>query len=460
MIHKPSTQLYVNLRENGEVAFSLKELPFLVQENLKRFSEIFGRLVSVTRDISGQNLSFKAGSKVGMITAMGVRAQVRPKVSVAEFSTLIRYAMNGQISSEGMRSYADLAWDIGFENVLCALLCEELRTIIRNGISRRYREHSDSLEVIRGRVLWEKNFPWLGGKFKEIFCRYHQLTYNNIDNQIVLSGLKKAFFLAGVPEVKRQVGEFLNIFNSLALEQPIMLGDFQKAKKGYDRLNEHYRVAHSLTKMLLYNLRPEDVFKEGQEEVFAVVLDMAEIFERFVERFISDLLMPRGLSLFAQHKDSGALKDGDGYPYARIQPDIEVWLGNKAIGIIDAKYKDYWKTAEDGFNPDRKISNEDLYQLFFYQQRMQRKYGLPSLPLALIAAPLPAEDEREEKPIVHVRFRRIRFHVGGESEGDVRLALIPITHFLRLLNRGIAPREAVLLLEQDLDPDLMNWSRL
>jgi 5-methylcytosine-specific restriction endonuclease McrBC regulatory subunit McrC len=309
-------------------------------------------------------------------------------------------------------------------------------------------------------VLWEKNFPWLGGKSKEIFCRYHQLTYNNIDNQIVLSGLKKAFFLAGVPEVKRQVGEFLNIVNSFALEKPIMLADFQKAQKGYDRLNEHYRVAHALTKMLLYNLRPEDLFKEGQEEVFGVVLDMAEIFERFVERFISDLLMPRGFSLLAQHKDSGALIDDNGYRYAGVQPDIEVWLGNKAIGIIDAKYKDYWATAEDGFNPDRKISNEDLYQLFFYQQRMQRKYGLPSLPLALIAAPLPAEDEREKKLIVHERFRRIRFHVGVESEGDVRLVLIPIAHFLRLLNGGISPREAAILVEQDLDSPPINWSGL
>jgi len=458
MINKPPTKLFVDLKENGEVTFSLEELSFLAPGKLRIFSEIFGRLVSVTRDLSGQNLSFKAGSKVGMINAMGVRVQVRPKVSIGEFSTLIRYAMNGQITSEGMRSYMDLSWDMGFESVLCGLLCEEMRTIVRNGISRRYKEHLDSLEVIRGRVLWEKNFPWLGGKSKEIFCRYHQLTYNNIDNQIVLSGLKKAFFLVGLPEVKRQVGEFLSIFNSFVLEKPIMLGDFQKAQKGYDRLNEHYRVAHALTKMLLYNLRPEEFFKEGQEEVFGVVLDMAEIFERFVERFISDLLMPRGFSLIVQHKDSGALIDDNGYRYAGVRPDIEVWLGNRAIGIIDAKYKDYWAAAEDGVSPDRKISNEDLYQLFFYQQRMQRKYGLPSLPLALIAAPLPAEDEREKKLVVHDRFRTIRFHAGIESEGDVRLVLIPITHFLRLLNGGIGPREAALLLEQDLDSRPINWS--
>ena len=89
---------------------------------------------------------------------------------------------------------------------------------------------------------------------------------------------------------------------------------------------------------------------------------------------------------------------------------------------------------------------------------MQRKYGLPSLPLALIAAPLPAEDEREKKLVVHDRFRTIRFHAGIESEGDVRLVLIPITHFLRLLNGGIGPREAALLLEQDLDSRPINWS--
>jgi hypothetical protein len=449
MINRSPTKLFVNLMENEGKTLSLKELSFLSPDNLKKFSEIVSRLISITRDLSGQNISFKAGSKVGMINALGVRVQVYPKVSVTEFCTLIRYAINGRINSEGVRAYENLSWDIGFENVLCTLLCEEMGIIVRNGISRRYKEQLDSLQVIRGRVLWEKNFPWLGGRSKEIFCRYHQLTYNNIDNQIVLSGLKKAFFLSDAPEVKRHVGEFLNIFNSFASDKSIMPTDFKKAEKAYDRLNEHYRVAHVLTKMLIFNLRPDDLFKEGPEEVFGLVLDMAEIFERFIEKFMSDLLIPRGFSLIAQHKDGGALIDANGYHYSSVRPDLEVWQGNRAIGVIDAKYKDYWAAAVDGFSPERKISNEDLYQLFFYQQRMQCKYKLPSLPLALIAAPLPAGDERKEKLVVQERFRRIRYHVGVESEGDVRLFLIPITQFLRFLNKGLAPREAALLLEPD-----------
>ncbi|NWF54260.1 MAG: hypothetical protein HXY45_05645 [Syntrophaceae bacterium] len=457
MIRKSHTPFIVNLKENGEKRVSFEKLSSLVPEPLERFNELFSRLVYITRDLSGQNLIFKAGSKVGVITGLGLRVQVCPKVSVGEFSTLIRYALDGQITSEGMRSYADLAWDIGFENALCILVCEELRTILKNGISRRYQERSDPLEVIRGRVLWERNFPWLAGMSKEVICRYHQMTYNNLDNQIVLSGLKKAFFLAGLPELKRNVGEFLNIFNSFTFEKSLGQADFQKAENGYSRLNEHYRVMHSLTKMLLFNLRPEDFFEEGRQQIFGIVLDMAEVFERFVERLMSDLLCPKGLSLIAQPKDSRALIDDDGYRYASVQPDIEVWHGNRAIGIIDAKYKDYWAKGEDGFKPERKISNEDLFQLFFYQQRMQRKYGLPSLPFALIAAPLPAEEEREGKMVVPARFLRVRFHAGLGNEGDVRLLLIPITRFLRILNEGIPPREAAIVLDKEFDLASINY---
>lgn len=459
MINKPAKAFILDLTENEGKSISLKELPYTVHENLGILDNIFSRLVSINRDPSGQNLFFKAGSNVGVIHALGLRVQVRPKLSVGEFLTLIRYALNGQITSEGIRSYANLGWNIGFENALCTLLCEEIRIILRNGISRRYQERLDSLEVIRGRIPWEKNFPLLSRKSKEIVCQYNQLTYNNIDNQITVSGLKRAFFLASVPIVKRQIGRFLNIFRAVTSERPITLSDFQKAKKGYSRLNDHYHVAHSLTRMLLYNIRPEDFFKPGTEEVFGVVLDMAEIFELFVERFMGDLLRPKGFSLASQPRDSRALIDGDGYRYANVQPDIEVWRGDKAIGIIDAKYKEYWATAENGFNPARKISNEDLYQVFFYQQRMQRRYGLPSLPAALIASPLPAEDERVEKLVIPERFWRVRFHAGVGNDGDVRLALIPVTRFLRLLNRGMASNKAVSCLQEGLDSSLINWPR-
>jgi 5-methylcytosine-specific restriction endonuclease McrBC regulatory subunit McrC len=281
------------------------------------------------------------------------------------------------------------------------------------------------------------------------------LTYDNLDNRLILQGLRKAINLAGDFSVRQRIEGQLNIFRFIASEALVADSDFEMAERGYNRLNEHYRVAHALCRMLLFGLRPQELFKVGKEEVFGVVMDMANIFESFVERFLLDLLGREGYKLYPQARDSRAILDAEGYRYASVQPDIEIWRGNRLIGMVDAKYKPYWAMRPDGFSPDRKISNEDLYQLFFYQQRMQRKYGLTAPPAAVIAAPLPEEDERGERLCVPNRFQRFRWQAGLEKEGDIRLILIPMTRFLRLLSERFVPVDAIHVLGLNHIPELL-----
>ena len=92
--------------------------------------------------------------------------------------------------------------------------------------------------------------------------------------------------------------------------------------------------------------------------------------------------------------------------------------------------------------PVRKVLNEDLYQLFFYQQRLQRKYNLSDPPPAFIACPLPEDDERAGSQVLKERFQRIVWQAGSERSGDVKLLFIPLTKFLRCLMDGRSEQEA------------------
>ena len=439
----------VDLVENQELPVHREELPFLGDEGLGKIVDAFNCLVTIQQDWSGDYLIIRADSRVGVVETSDLRLQVRPKVSVGEFCTLIRYALNGAVQSSGLRAHTELTWNTGFENVLCSVLCEEMESILSIGFSRRYEERREALEVLRGRVLWERNFPWRGARAKQIICRYHRLTYDNLDNRLVLVGLRCAFFLANHLEIKRRVGEFISIFRDVASETTATLNDFQRVERGYNRLNEHYRVGHGLSRMLLLGFRPDALYESGKEEVGGIVLDMSQLFERFVERLMNDLLVPKGFTVLPQAKDKGALLDGEGHKYSEIRPDIEVWMDRKAVGVIDAKYKSYWATGEDCSKPNKKIANEDLYQLFFYQQRLQRRHELRTLPAAVIAAPLPDDDERQGLACVPSRYRRIRWQAGVEREGDVHLLLVPITRFLRLINQRVKPQDAVCQLGLD-----------
>ncbi|MGE0454011.1 MAG: hypothetical protein AB7O37_18180 [Vicinamibacteria bacterium] len=142
----------------------------------------------------------------------------------------------------------------------------------------------------------------------------------------------------------------------------------------------------------------------------------------------------RGLTARSQQADGGALLDRDGHVYASVRPDLVVYEGGLPVAVVDAKYKDYWP-ARDDHSPVRRIGNDDLYQLFFYSQRLQLRYGLAVAPPAFIVAPLPAEDERRAR-VIGDRFTAVRWEAGSQAGCEVALVLLPMTDILRDLAGG------------------------
>ncbi|MBM4300236.1 MAG: hypothetical protein FJ121_01715 [Deltaproteobacteria bacterium] len=433
----------IDLAEYGEITIPAADLSFLSEQKFQTVCETLSSLVNISFGWGGGHLSIKAGSNVGVIQTHGLRVQVRPALSVKEMVVLIRYALSGKVPLQHLRSFADVDWGTGFEDVLCMMLCEESREILRIGLSCRYEERREPLTFLRGRPLWEKNFPWRGGKTRELTCRYHRLTYDNIDNRLLLVGLRSAGHLATSEAVKRKVFQFVKTIGDLASETTPEPGQFDQAEQRYNRLTEHYRAAHGLCRMLIYSLRPESLYESGKHQIFGIVLDMAWLFEKFIEQLMAETLKPAGFNIESQAPDRKALLDAEGYPYVSVRPDLIISQSRTVCGVIDAKYKRYWPTATNSFAPMRKIANEDIYQLFFYQQRLQRKFNLPTPPVAVIAAPLPEEDERGDQAVIAERFKRVVWQAGAEKAGDVRLILIPMTKFLRLIIQREKPGDIV-----------------
>ena len=432
----------VDLTEGDERYITKGELSFIGEDKIEPTLASFEELVRVTPDWSGQGYHFRAESKVGVIATHGLRVQVRPKLAAGEFCAMLRYALSGRISATRLRASSDYSWAYGFENALGMLLCDEVTEINRVGLSRRYEERIEPLDLLRGRVLWEKNFPWRGAKSRQIVCRYNRLTYDNLDNRILLGGLRRATALIDHREVKAGLMQHCRLFSDLALEMDLDISQLDSAGQRYNRLNEHYRVAHALAKMFLFSLRPKSFFQRGSNVIPGVVLDMAWLFEKFVERYVRDIFDRVDVTVRSQSSDYLAMLDAEGHSYASVRPDLEVWSSGKLVGIIDAKYKAYWQGKEQGQKPERKISNEDLYQMFFYQLRMQKRHNLTRPPLAVLAAPMPADDERGNAPLVAERFKKIAFQAAAERAGEVRLLLVPMTGLLRRLSEGIHPSDS------------------
>ena len=205
-------QKSIDLVEFEEVIIPRGELIFLADTDLSEIREGVSSFVTISQEVGGDSLRFKAGSKVGVISIKGLRIQIRPRLSVREFCTLLRYVLSGQIPPLHFRATSELTWADGFEDAICTLLSDEVGEILRVGLSRRYERSEEPTHVLRGRLVWEKNFPWGVGKKKDYVCRYHELTYDNLDNRLLRAGLRKAVALAYRRSGRTQVLQYLNLF--------------------------------------------------------------------------------------------------------------------------------------------------------------------------------------------------------------------------------------------------------
>jgi 5-methylcytosine-specific restriction enzyme subunit McrC len=421
---------YINLSEQSTEEHDAALLVAAAGVGRQRLTQALHPLVRVEPAWRTGAAVLRAGRHVGTVRVGRLRVDVRPRLSGGEMVTLIRYALGGRVDAWQRSNIA--AGRVGLDELLGAVLADELGALRQAGLSRQYVGRTEPLASLRGRPDFVASFPWNERGMTSLTCRFHDLTYDNLDNQLLRAALERATLLDTSVTTRRRLLEHRQVWSAAASLRGVGPQDFAAARQRYNRLSEHYRFPHRLAELLVLGRRPASLFEAAAVTTGGLSLDMAGLFELFLQRFLADVLGPAGLSITSQQTDQAALLDRDGFVYRSVRPDVVVYAGEKPVCVIDAKYKDYWEASADG-SPARRVSNEDLYQLFFYAQRLQLRYRLPSPPAAVIIAPVPAADERGGQ-VVAGRFTRVTWQAGPDSTPcHLQLLLLPLTDHLRRL---------------------------
>lgn len=425
-------KLHVSLHEyEPSKELSLAELLSAAGAGREELVSYFRPLVKMSLSWSPGGVRLLAEGVIGTIRLGHLRVDVRPRLAARELVTLIRYALGATVESCRRSSINDQRG--GLDELLCRVLEEELRVIRQIGLSRRYVERNKALPVLRGRPDFLSSFPWNDEGMSEMHCRFHELTCDNLDNQLILAALERATLLETTLSTRHSILEHRQVWSSVASRRDVSREEFKRARERYTRLSEHYELAHKLSEYLIFGQRPGSLYETGAVTTGGLTLDMADLFELFLYRLLSEQLSPLGYRVRVQNPDKGAFLDGGGCTYRRVRPDFVVFKGEKAVAVIDAKYKDYWRADASTGMPNRRVSNEDLYQLFFYAQRLQLRFAMKHMPPAFIFAPLPAADERDGAGIVASQYSEIVWRAGSDAPSRVRLTFVPLTELLRCL---------------------------
>ena len=239
------------------------------------------------------------------------------------------------------------------------LFVEASERVLRRGLLSDYVEREDDLPIVRGRILGDRQMLERFGQLDRIICRYDELEHDVVENQLLTAALRVASPRVTSVGLQRRISRLRDVLEPICDADQLDLAS-ARTTVTYNRLNGHYETAHQLGWLLFDALGIDDLFTPGDARSFSFLLNMNQLFERFVTRVVEQILPVAQYRVTSQVPFKSVVWNVSSQrPYTNIIPDVVVERrGESNYRVaIDAKYKLY---DERGFDQG------DIYQTFLY----------------------------------------------------------------------------------------------
>lgn len=359
---------------------------------------------------SSRGYLIRASSHVGSIAVPGIVLHVLPKVPVANVLHLmtwsterIAFSHDETGQATGSLTAAVAAW--------YARMLE--RTLVL-GVDRSYVEEADRVVALRGRIDWPAQTRAVGLP-TPIACRYDEWSLDTRANRIVAAA---ALALLRNPAVPPQSAFTLRrLLKLLAGVGPLRPDDLSAHHDVLTRLNEHYRTAVHLARLVLRAGGPTQ--GAGHTAVSSFMVNMNDVFEDYV--FAS--LKRRLRGTWGVDKRRVPLDVAHHVP---TEPDL-LFTDQSGWNVLVADSK--YKLISDG-----RGRNADYYQLLAYCTSLGLSRGvLIYCDAGDLPRPPGAIEVRQSGTVLET------FQVGlSGSFDDIARELDRLARHLRFGNRGSA----------------------
>ncbi|MBK8905452.1 MAG: hypothetical protein IPM53_29990 [Anaerolineaceae bacterium] len=377
-----------------------------------------------------EGLHIRALSWVGVVRFHNFEVRIVPKLAGGQAGLVQMVALTSGLSAlrrnRGQRCLA-IAENAHLFDLLALLFAEACERILQGGLLHDYVERETDLPVLRGRLLVDQQLRHHYGRVDRLACRYDDHLSDIVENQILAAALSVCRSRVNQPSVRLHIHRLHTLFTAVCSTNGLADWKSVRATVHYHRLNNHYREAHELAWLLLDNIGIDDLLASGQTRSFAFLLDMNQLFERFIVYFFRYALAKESYQIQPQKRDRSIIWDLlQQRPYTHITPDILIQGRNGRRLVVDAKYKLY---------DERRLSTADIYQSFLYAYAYSDAHSVP--PAALLLYPASKKEARS----VYLQIR-------GQTQiirADLQALAIPIPQALAEIdNNVIGPASAAL----------------
>ena len=292
---------------------------------------------------------------VGTLVVDDIRILIRPKIRPENLFLLLEVGLPEWAWREEVFDYhthSDLL------SSLVSFFVRTVETTLARGLFRSYREQNEDLNTIRGRIDFGRQLTRARLPLP-VACRYEEFTADVDENRYLKAAVRRSLRVAGVPVVDRRrlMGQLVDMEE---VSDAAVRGD-DLDRITFTRLNEHYRPALGLARLILDHLTLVD--QRDATTASSFMVDMNDLFERFVTERLRRALHGR-LAVEAQ-----ASTHLDTKRRVRLRPDLVFRCPGSAdpVYVGDIKYK----VADEAMG-----RNADYYQLLAYATALDLPEGV------------------------------------------------------------------------------------
>lgn len=232
-----------------------------------------------------------------------------------------------------------------------------LEAQLQQGLLRDYRDVEDTLDQVRGRIDLIRQQRENLFKPQRLACRFNELVVDIPVNRLLHTALLCMTQLASSPMLRQHIQSMRMRFGGIGV---IHKGDHLPRADDLNRMQRRYASVVELARLFIDGQYLDA--RAGQRQVYSLLFDMNQLFERFVAVKLRPTARKMRLRLVEQGPRKYLGEDDSGKGRLLMRPDISLLNAmNRPVAIMDTK----WKLLEAS-NPLASLSSADLYQLSTY----------------------------------------------------------------------------------------------
>ena len=303
----------------------------------------------------------KTSSYIGALNIGELAVVIRPKIPIDRVMFLIAYAMDPR---DWRKEPFELARDDDILEAIALAFAHRTRQAIKRGLLQGYRREEDALHTVRGRVRFGDQISRRFGIPLPIEVAFDEFTEDIEKNRLLKTAIQRlGHTFIRSPAVRQELRALRPAFSMVGLGT-YRRGDLPEIT--YTRLDDHYRPAVELARLIIENTSLE--LRRGEVAGAAFLIDMNKVFEEFLYVALREALGLPGRQW--KHEKSLTLDEAG---HISMKPDLSWWPsgtagnGSQPIFVADAKYK---KLEQWGFE------HADIYQMLAYCTAAKLSSGL------------------------------------------------------------------------------------